>query len=106
MYFFWIHSLVYLVDYIVYPLYYLHMNECNKLLPHLRRIEGQIQALKTQLSGEPDCEKVVQLALSARNSFQSFQSKLLEAYVEQELLTGSVPAAKQHDFATMLKLAK
>lgn len=83
------------------------MKPCANLLPHLNRIEGQIRALKTKMEAEHDCSEIVQLALSATNSFKSFKSKLFEEFVKHELLKGkSITAEQAADFEQMLKLSK
>ncbi len=83
------------------------MKNCTKLIPHLNRIEGQIKALKKALEEGKGCKDIVQLALSANNSFNSLKTKLLEEFVKMELLKGrNIDLDIHEDFQQMLKLSK
>lgn len=84
------------------------MESCKNLITHLSRIEGQVRALKTLLeSADYHCDQVVQLSLAADSSFSSFKSKLLEEFINVELLKGiEMPSEKAKQFKQMLKLSK
>lgn len=60
--------------------------DCKKLISHINRIQGQMNALKKYLDEDEDCRKVVDLSLSIGKSFDSFKASLFESFVRREFV--------------------
>ena len=82
------------------------MNDCKKIIDHISRLEGQLRSLRNQLEKEKSCEKLVPLALSATKSFDSLRAKMLENFVQNQLLESDPSVKKWENFQQLLKLIK
>jgi DNA-binding FrmR family transcriptional regulator len=58
-------------------------DQCTKIIKHLNRIQGQIDALKGYLETKRSCEDVSHLTKSIVTSFNSVRANIIE-----EMLTG------------------
>lgn len=83
------------------------MKKCQSLLSHISRLEGQLRTLRQKIETEESCENIVPLALSTLKSFDSLRSKMVENFVENQLMNGLEVSVKKWDaFKNILKLIK
>lgn len=70
--------------------------ECERILKHLNRIQGQISALRDYISEERSCEDVSHLLKSITTSFASVRSTIVEEMLVRELAAGTLaPGARE-----------
>ena len=72
----------------------------KKLLSRIRRIKGQADAIERALSGEGECEEILQLVASCRGALNGLMAELIEGHVrfhvlppEQKALPSQLEAA-------------
>lgn len=59
--------------------------ECQNIVKHLNRIQGQIGALKEYVSLHRSCDDVAHLLKSITTSFASVRSEIVEEMLMQQL---------------------
>lgn len=80
---------------------------CKALTDHINRLQGQLNKLKEEIVAEAGCEKIAHLGLSAAKSFDSLRAKIVEGYIQSELIgETSLPQKKQQGLDHILKLVK
>lgn len=63
------------------------------LTTRIRRIEGQLQSLKTALDGNHDCGAVLQQIAAVRGAVNGLMAEVLEGHLREHLM----PSAAGHD---------
>jgi DNA-binding FrmR family transcriptional regulator len=58
----------------------------EKLLARVRRIRGQVEAVKRALESEAGCEKVMHLLASTRAAMSGLMSEVIEDHVRTHLV--------------------
>lgn len=80
---------------------------CKSLVNHIHRLSGQLNTLAGYIENERNCDDVMQLAMSATKSFDSLKSKVIEAYVNKEIIGDEkLSFGKTRKFQKMLSLIK
>jgi DNA-binding FrmR family transcriptional regulator len=80
--------------------------DCAKIIKHLNRIQGQINALKTYVEEERSCEDVSHLARSILTSFASVRAHIIEETLARELGKGKLKTADIDRLHSVLALYK
>lgn len=80
---------------------------CQQVLHHISRLEGQLSRLKNDIEQNECCESVARLSLSVAKSFDSLRAKIIEAYIQNDLLKNK-PISPQtlKDLDSLYNLAK
>ena len=53
----------------------------QKLLPRVRRIRGQLDALERLLAAEADCSKTLHLTVACRGAINGLMAEILEGHI-------------------------
>lgn len=69
--------------------------ECEKIVKHLSRIQGQITALKEYIEETRSCEDVAHLLKSITTSFASVRTDIVEAMIFQQLTNNTLSEKKR-----------
>jgi DNA-binding FrmR family transcriptional regulator len=80
-------------------------DRCIRLIRHLSRIQGQIEALKGYLEDKRSCEDVAHLTRSILTSFASVRASILEEMLCEEL-GDALPPRKAERLASLVALYK
>jgi DNA-binding FrmR family transcriptional regulator len=67
----------------------------EKLLPRVRRIIGQLQAVERALDAEKPCGDVLHLLAGARGAMNGLMGEVLEEHIHAHLGSGPVSRAAQ-----------
>ena len=59
-------------------------DQCTKIIRHLNRIQGQIDALKEYMEAKRSCEDVSHLTRSILSSFMSVRASIIEEMLSDE----------------------
>jgi DNA-binding FrmR family transcriptional regulator len=59
-------------------------DNCAKIIQHLNRIQGQIDALKRYIGSKRSCEDVSHLTRSITTSFSSVRATIIEEMLTEE----------------------
>ncbi|MFA6039361.1 MAG: metal-sensing transcriptional repressor [Candidatus Peribacteraceae bacterium] len=78
---------------------------CARLIGHLNRIQGQIDALKTYLEDGRPCEEVSHLTHSISTSFASARASIVEKMLRDEFPGTHLPR-KSARLKSIVALAK
>lgn len=78
---------------------------CTRIIAHLSRIQGQIDALKGYLEEKRSCEDVAHLTRSILTSFSSVRASILEEMLCEEL-GNTLDAKKTERLASLVALYK
>ena len=81
-------------------------DHCSKLVLHLSRIQGQIEALKGYIASGRSCEEVAHLTRSILTSFSSVRSGIIENSLLSEMKEDGLTPQKRTRFQSILALYK
>lgn len=60
----------------------------KQLINHISRLEGQLRAVKAELSsGTPDCEKASTTLRAASRSFSSLRKSFIQCFLEKKYMS-------------------
>ena len=65
-----------------------------KLLGRVKRIIGQVEALKRALEGEQECGEVLRLIAASRGAMDSLMAEVLEGHVRAHAFGGVKPGSE------------
>ncbi len=81
--------------------------DCQKIINHLSRIQGQIDSLKRAVEAGNPCDEVAMLTNSILRSFDSARANIVETYILEEILGGKkVSADKAEKLSRVISLYK
>ncbi|HEY9721217.1 MAG TPA: metal-sensitive transcriptional regulator [Oscillatoriaceae cyanobacterium] len=78
----------------------------QKILNHLRRIEGQIKGLQRMISEKRDCDEILTQVMAAKAALDRVTSDLVEAHLDECLSTAPPDQLRQKLLKTLKTLAK
>ncbi len=81
-------------------------DNCSKIVQHLSRIQGQIEALKRYIDEHRSCEEVSHLTRSILTSFGSVRTTIIEETLTRELATRKLSPQEQERLRALLTLFK
>ncbi len=80
---------------------------CEKIIHHLSRIQGQIDSLKRAVEDGNSCDDVAMLTNSILRSFDSARASIVETYILEDILGGKkVSADKAAKLSRVISLYK
>lgn len=79
---------------------------CAKIVRHLSRIQGQIDALKNYIEENRSCEDVSHLTQSILTSFNSVRASIVEETLSRELKSNRLSPKDRERLHTVLALYK
>jgi DNA-binding FrmR family transcriptional regulator len=79
--------------------------DCTRLIRHLSRIQGQIEALKGYLEEKRSCEDVAHLTRSILTSFSSVRASILQEMLCEEF-GNTLDAKKTEHLSSLIALYK
>lgn len=80
---------------------------CQKIIHHLSRIQGQIESLKHAVEAGNTCDDVAMLTSSILRSFDSARASIVETYILEDILGGKkVSADKAAKLSRVVSLYK
>ncbi len=80
--------------------------DCERVLRHLKRIQGQISALEEYVSEQRPCEDVAHLLKSITTSFASVRSEIVEEMIVRELAAETLSSSDRvrlHSIVSVLQ---
>ncbi len=81
-------------------------DNCTKIVQHLSRIQGQIEALKGYIQEHRSCEDVSHLTRSILTSFGSVRTSIIEEALTRELATRTLSPQERERLRSLLALFK
>ena len=79
----------------------------QETLDHIKRIQGQIEALKKYLDQDEECIKIASLTTSIAKSFDALRFRTLEGFLIHQFLGGkSASQAQVENLQELLSLYK
>lgn len=64
--------------------------EKTKLLNHVRRIRGQVEAVERALEGEHDCTEVLQLIAAIRGATNGLMAEVIEDHIREHVASPTI----------------
>jgi DNA-binding FrmR family transcriptional regulator len=85
------------------------MKNSNKtrvaLVNHISRIEGQLAAIKRELSkASPDCEKASNMVCASSRSFASLRRGFVQCFLEENNFIKNVAGAHRTTYESLLRV--
>ncbi|HTJ96142.1 MAG TPA: metal/formaldehyde-sensitive transcriptional repressor [Rhodocyclaceae bacterium] len=77
-----------------------------KLLARVRRMQGQLRSLETQLSNEEDCIAVLQQIAAVRGAVNGLMSAVIEGHMTDHVVNEASPAKRQKEVDVALQVIK
>lgn len=65
--------------------------EKQKLLNRLKRIRGQVEAIKRAVENESECARVLQQATACRGALSSFIAEVIEDHILEHMVDADAP---------------
>lgn len=78
----------------------------SKLLTRVRRIEGQIAALETQLNEEAGCNAVLQQIAAIRGAVNGLMTAVIEGHLTEHIMKETRPDQREQDLEAVLQVIK
>ncbi|HYK91300.1 MAG TPA: metal/formaldehyde-sensitive transcriptional repressor [Acidobacteriota bacterium] len=74
----------------------------SKLVQRIRRIRGQVEAVKRALEADKDCGDVLQMIAAARGAMNSLTAELLEEHIRFHVVDAGRSSKRQRNAAEEL----
>lgn len=82
------------------------IREKSRLLARIRRIQGQLRALETQLDTDADCVAVLQQAAAVRGAINGLMAAIVEGHMNDHIVAETSPTRRRREADIVLQVVK
>tara|TARA_R110002073_G_scaffold211794_7_gene372153 strand:+ start:9765 stop:10040 length:276 start_codon:yes stop_codon:yes gene_type:complete len=85
-----------------------HVSEDKKIIPRIRRIKGQLEAVERAIEEEKDCFSILQTLSACRGAMNGLMGELIEGHVKEHIMQSPHEPTSPEDKAALdlIKLLK
>ncbi|WP_343586453.1 metal/formaldehyde-sensitive transcriptional repressor [Herbaspirillum sp.] len=82
------------------------IHEKPKLLARVRRMQGQLRALETQLEQEGDCIEILQQIAAIRGAANGLMSTIIEGHMRDHVVREAKEELREEEAKVVLQVVK